>query len=87
MNVTRPEHPLSQDLQGKGERRQDQARKIKDFFTALALCHTVIPERFEDTDEVCSVPSRSFSQLLAKNYWHLRYMYTITQTISPGIKQ
>ncbi|CAM9108152.1 unnamed protein product [Ectocarpus sp. 8 AP-2014] len=41
-----------QDLQGKGERGQDQARKIKDFFTALALCHTVIPERFEDTDEV-----------------------------------
>ncbi|CAN0077729.1 unnamed protein product, partial [Ectocarpus fasciculatus] len=41
-----------EDLQGKGERGQEQARKIKDFFTALALCHTVIPERFEDTDEV-----------------------------------
>lgn len=41
-----------QDLQGKGEGGEEQAKKIKDFFTALALCHTVIPERFEDSDEV-----------------------------------
>lgn len=41
-----------QDLQGQGEGGEEQARKLRDFFTALALCHTVIPERFEDTDEV-----------------------------------
>lgn len=41
-----------QDLQGHGEGGEGQARKLRDFFTALALCHTVIPERFEDTDEV-----------------------------------
>ena len=41
-----------QDLSGEGEGGQEQARKLRDFFTALALCHTVIPERFEDTDEV-----------------------------------
>ncbi|CAM9975794.1 unnamed protein product, partial [Hapterophycus canaliculatus] len=39
------------DLQGHGGGGEEQARRIKDFFTALALCHTVIPERFEDTDE------------------------------------
>ena len=41
-----------QDLQGAGKGGQIQAAKIRDFFTALALCHTVIPERFEDSDEV-----------------------------------
>ena len=41
-----------QDLSGEGQGGQEQARKLRDFFTALALCHTVIPERFEDTDEV-----------------------------------
>ncbi|CAN0371494.1 unnamed protein product, partial [Scytosiphon promiscuus] len=41
-----------EDLQGHGAGGEDQACRIKDFFTALALCHTVIPERFEDTDEV-----------------------------------
>lgn len=41
-----------QDLRGEGPGGQQQARKVRDFFTALALCHTVIPERFEDTDEV-----------------------------------
>lgn len=41
-----------QDLNGKGHGGVEQARKLRDFFTALALCHTVIPERFEDTDEV-----------------------------------
>ncbi|CAN0256362.1 unnamed protein product, partial [Pylaiella littoralis] len=40
------------DLRGEGPGGQQQARKVRDFFTALALCHTVIPERFEDTDEV-----------------------------------
>lgn len=40
------------DLQGAGEGGEKQAAKIRDFFTALALCHTVIPERFEDSDEV-----------------------------------
>ena len=45
---------LRQDLNGKGEGGEEQARKLRDFFTALALCHTVIPERFEDTDEVCA---------------------------------
>eukprot|EP00903_Cladosiphon_okamuranus_P011458 g10792.t1 len=40
------------DLHGEGAGGQEQACKLKDFFTALALCHTVIPERFEDTDEV-----------------------------------
>lgn len=44
---------FQQDLHGEGEGGQEQARKLRDFFTALALCHTVIPERFEDTDEVC----------------------------------
>lgn len=47
-----------QDLQGIGERGKEQARKIRDFFTALALCHTVIPERFEDTDEVRTCKGR-----------------------------
>lgn len=41
-----------QDLNGEGEGGEEQARKLRDFFMALALCHTVIPERFEDTDEV-----------------------------------
>lgn len=80
-SVPRPEYALSQDLQGKGERGQEQARKIKDFFTALTLCHTVIPERFEDTDEVCSVLSSWCSLTLAKIKRHH------PQTITPGIKQ
>lgn len=41
-----------QDLQGLGSGGKEQARRMRDFFTALALCHTVIPERFEDSDEV-----------------------------------
>ena len=35
-----------------GEGGQDQAKRIKEFFTALAICHTVIPERSADSDEV-----------------------------------
>lgn len=37
---------------GKGSGGEAQVQRIRDFFMALAVCHTVIPEKFEDTDEV-----------------------------------
>lgn len=43
---------LPQDLQGRGTQGEEQAKRLRDFFMALAVCHTVIPEKFEDSDEV-----------------------------------
>ncbi|CAM9092815.1 unnamed protein product, partial [Phaeothamnion confervicola] len=40
------------DMAGDGAGGQRQADRIDQFFTALAVCHTVIPEKFEDASEV-----------------------------------
>lgn len=37
---------------GRGEGGEEQAQRMRDLFIALAVCHTVIPEKFEDSDEV-----------------------------------
>lgn len=57
----------SQDLRGTGEGGQAQAKRLREFFIALALCHTVIPEKFEDSDEVrASVKLAAVSMTRAK---------------------
>ncbi|DBA01328.1 TPA: hypothetical protein N0F65_001833 [Lagenidium giganteum] len=66
----------------KGASGDEQKRRIDAFFTHLAVCHTVIPERRENSTEVTLSASSPDEQALVAGATFFGYQF---QNRSPGI--